>query len=89
MKRLTNWLESTFFPLRTIASELIIIRELYEQELSTRPIDLGGPVMRITEEGKPGDVEFFNVHDIEQNKRRRKSALSKLIEGDDEEQDQD
>ena len=50
-----------FRPLYTIAKELTTIRELYEQELANRYVNLKDavpmPLSRITEKPKKGDVE--------------------------------
>jgi len=63
-----------FRPLRTIARELTLIRELYELELSERMVDPRWkplPLYRITEEPRKGDTEitYQGERDLPKHKR--------------------
>ena len=58
-------------PLKQIAEELRIIRELYEEELSTRPKELGGPIYRVTEKPSKQDTQVFMPDDEEIPKHKR------------------
>lgn len=51
LSRFRQWMTDTFFPLKAIAEELRILRELYELDLGAKTDHLGRPtpIYRVTE----------------------------------------
>lgn len=75
-----KWLKSVFIPFSVIATELRIIRELYELELQSR----NPPIIRVTESPSRSDTEVTFGSEM-----KEKSKLRKLMDGDIEEDEDD
>lgn len=76
-------LKELLLPFQAIATELRIIRELYEMELAERPV----PIRRATEAPGKNDTEV--IYPGDEIGRKPKSALLKLLEKDETEEDED
>lgn len=82
MKRFARWLSDLFTPFAVIASELRIIRTLYELELMERE----KPIIRITEAPSDKDTEVTYADDAP-TKKSVADRMRDALMGDEEEEE--